>query len=625
MSNTNAYSYNLNPSGNGQDENGLVSQSSPCWVLTFVQWQQRDTLRTVPSGGVDYTTVRNHPVVVENDCVQVTTTSNKNTLTPSMSAALLMTDINYETEIAPGDFVIVNMLNYPSEARRVANKARANQPINGPKDGFKGVFKIQSVRRSLGIIDQASGTKAQIFKIDGYAFTEFNNTIYFNQNLVDQSEQNNVNLWFTNLAGAWSSMVRAKGLTNVQDILQFLIEALVGDGIGDNGRFVKGIVKSPNTLFFIPGLLGKLLNVDQAVAAKDIYNYLFGIQSYNANASQTASSGLNPVISEDDGRFFVTNTKCKGETVTKPEYWNQVQVWSILNQFSNAPINELFTCFRLSPDGDVMPTVVFRQIPFTNDDFVANQFPVTRFMNLPRWNLNPALVYSFDLGRDESARINFVQYFGRSTFGPEGYSLNEETAQKNYLYDVDDVKRSGLRPYVVTSLFDEPVVEGQKTVYQSVSWAKIMGDCLIGGHLKMNGTIECVGIVDPIAVGDNLQFDGVVYHIEQITHNSQISVGDGKKHFTTTLSVSHGISINSTKSALKYAEMVYSNAYDYRQNDYNNKKILPGVSESQDIVYRNAPSNPDTPHPGNNPFQQPNTGTNINSPQRTGGGENSDT
>jgi len=624
MANTNAYTYPLTVHGNGQGE-GFVNQSSPTWVLTFVSWQQRDTLRTTPSNGVNYTTVRPKPLVVENDCIQVSANVNKGVLTPSMSATLLMTDVNYETEIAPGDFVIVNMLNWESEARRVADNARNSLPINGANDGFKGVFKVQGVRESLAIIDQEKGTKSLVYRITGFAFTEFNNTIYFNQNLVDQSEQNNVNLWFTNLASAWALMVTNKGLTNVQDIMQFLIEVLVGNGIGDNGRFVKGIVKSPNTLFFIPGLLGKLLNVPEAVAAKDVYNYLFGIQSYNANASQDAASGLNPTISQDDGRFFVTSNKCQGETVTKPEYWNQVQVWSILNQFSNAPINELYTCFRLSPDGDVMPTVVFRQIPFTNDDFAVGGFQVTRFMNIPRWKIDPAIVYNFDLGRDESARINFVQYFGRSTLGPEGYDLSSETAQKNYLYDVDDVKRSGLRPYVVTSLFDEPVNYANKTDYKSVYWAKILGDALIGGQLKMNGTIECVGIVDPIAVGDNLQFNGVVYHIEQISHTCAISPADGRKKFVTTLSVSHGISIGSSKQGLKYAEMTFSDAYALRQNDYKHNQILPGVSESQDTVYRSAPSNPDTPHGGGTGFPQPNTGTSINSPQRTGGGENTNT
>lgn len=625
MSNTKAFTHNITPKGSGQGENNLVSQTSPAWVLSFVRWELRDTLRTDPTNRVTFKTVRSKPLVVENDCVQVSVNVSKGTLTPSMSATLLMTDINYETEVAPGDFVTVNMLNWEQDARRVADQARNNSPINGSDDGFKGIFKVQSIRRSLVMIDQERGIKALVFKITGFAFTEFNQTVYFNQALIDDSEQNNVNLWFTNLASAWALKITQKGLTNVQDIIRFLIECLIGNGISPQARFLKGIVKSPNTLFYIPGLVGKLLNVDNAVAAKDVYNYLFGIQEYDSDATQDLESGMNPDISNQEGRFFYTETKVKGETLTKPEYWNQVQVWSILNQFSNSPINELYTCFKISPDGDVMPTVVFRQIPFTNDDFEAGQIPVTRFMNLPRWKIDPSLVFAIDIGRDESARINFVQYFGRSTLGPQGYDVSEETASKNYLFDIDDVKRSGLRPYIVTSLFDEPVVQGQKSEFQSVGWAKIVGDALIGGQLKMNGTIECVGIVDPIAVGDNLQFDGVVYHIEQINHNCIISVSDGKKTFRTSISVSNGLSVGTSSQGIKYSEMTFSDAYQLRDNDYKNNKILPGVSESQDTVYRDAPNNPDTPHGEGTGFQQPNTGTSIFNPQRNGNGEDNKT
>ena len=145
MSNTNAYVYPINPIGSGAGENSDVHQTSPCWVLTFISWKIRDTLRTDPFGSTDYTTVSD-PLVVENDCIQVSTTMNKGTMTPAMSATLLMTDVNYMTAVNPGDFVFVNMLNWDSDVDRIVNQINNSKPINGPDDGFKGVFKIQSVR-----------------------------------------------------------------------------------------------------------------------------------------------------------------------------------------------------------------------------------------------------------------------------------------------------------------------------------------------------------------------------------------------------------------------------------------------------------------------------------------------
>ena len=64
-------------------------------------------------------------------------------------------------------------------------------------------------------------------------------------------------------------------------------------------------------------------------------------------------------------------------------------------------------------------------------------------------------------------------------------------------------------------IYDDTV---DRASYNSPEWARIHADAVIGGHLKMNGTFVCAGIPDPIAVGDNLEFEDVVYHIEQITH-----------------------------------------------------------------------------------------------------------
>lgn len=613
MANNKAFTHKINPFGDGAGENNAIHQSSPHWVLTFVRWADRDTLRSSPTEDKDFTKTRaTDPLVVENDCVNVAVNVNKGTLTHSMNASLVQTDVNYMTDVAPGDFVFVNMLNWSSHARRVADQARASKPINGWNDGFKGVFKIQSVRKVVQT-DINTGTKTVVFRISGFAFTEFNNTIYFQPEMINQAESQNISLYTANIQTSWSLLVSNKGLTNGQDLIRAIIESFIGAGLTDEGiRDKQGNVKSPNTLFYIPKLVGTLLGVKGATAAKDIYNFLFGIQQYAAGAAATLSAGFNPVNLETsgEGRFLFTKSRCKGESLQKPEYWNQVKIWSILNQFTNSPLNEMFSTFRVSTNGRIMPTIVYRQIPFTNEDFKNEKFEVTRFMNIPRWKIDPALVYSVDIGRDEAARVNFVQYFGRSALSNGQWGTSSETAAKNYLYDIDDVKRSGLRPYVASSNFD---ITEHNQDYASPSWARIVGDALIGGHLKLNGTLECVGIVDPIAVGDNLEFDGIVYHIEEVAHAASYGP-DGRRMFRTRLSLSSGLSKDSGSAGTRYAEMTYSAARPAREVDYLNNQIMPGVSESQDVVYRQA--NPDEPASKNGPFPQPNTGASINSSSR---------
>lgn len=633
MANQKAYSFPIIPKNSGTDETSLpdgkgahlVHQSSPTWVLTFVRWQFRDTLRTPTSTPNQ---VR-RPLVVENDCIQVSVNYDKGSLTPSCNMTLVETDVNYETEIEPGDFVFINMLNWERNSRRVADAARAIQPINNVNDGFKGIFKVQSVRKYVNT-DPGSGIKTLLYKIDGFAFTEFNNTLYFNPNLIQAKNVQNRGLYIADMASAWSNLVSLQGVAYAQEVIALLIQGFVGTGQNNKAQKVGGLVISTNTHFSMPTIVGRLLGITKSKhpnaidyqtvsAAKDIYRYLFGIQKYATSGHLTMANGMNPIgLYQKYPGFDYTQTPCPGNTLLKPEYWNQVKLWSVLNQYTNSPLNELYTCFKIAPNNRVMPTMVFRQIPFTSEDFVGQKFgnpadstaatiPVTTFLSLPRWKVDPAFILNMDIGRDEAARINFVQYYAKSNYNDKGVETSGETASVNYVFDQDDINRSGLRPYVVQNQFNDTP---DALVKYAPIWARVLGDVLIGGHLRMNGTFNCIGITEPIAVGDNLEVDHVVYHIEGIVHNCSINVANGVKTFRTIIKASHGVSVNSTAKGTKYAEMTYTNAYADRQQDYNHQQILPGVSESQDVVYR--PSSLDAPASSQkasqiNPFPQPST------------------
>ena len=633
MANQRAYSFPIIPKNSGPDEtslpNGkgahLVHQSSPTWVLTFVRWQFRDTLRTQTSTPNQ---VRK-PLVVENDCIQVSVSYDKGSLTPSCQMTLVETDVNYETEVEPGDFVFVNMLNWESKSRRVADAARAVSPINGIADGFKGIFKIQSVRKSINA-DPGSGIKTLVYKIDGFAFTEFNNTLYFNPNLINAKNLQNIGLYIADVAPAWANLMTKSGKPYVQELIAALIQMFVGTATKSTSTSVGGLVISTNTHFSMPTTVGRLLgitkddspnsiNYETVGAAKDIYRYVFGIQQYSSSGNQTMANGMNPSgLKPGYPGFEYTQDQCAGNTLLKTEYWNQVKLWSVLNQYTNSPLNELYTCFKIAPNNRVMPTMVFRQIPFTSEDFVGQKLgnpadataatiKVTKFLNLPRWKVDPAFILNMDIGRDEAARINFVQYYAKSAFNKAGAEIAGETASVNYVFDQNDIQRSGLRPYVVQNQFNDDV---DNLILLAPIWARILGDAVIGGHLKLNGTFNCIGIVEPIAVGDNLEVDHVVYHIEGLVHNCSINVTTGAKSFRTTIKASHGVSVHSNAQGTKYAEMTYGDGYADRINDYAHQQILPGVSESQDVVYRPAnldPSKSETNGSKNGPFPQPST------------------
>jgi hypothetical protein len=626
QANQKAYTYHILPKNSGQDEDYKVHQSSPAWVLTFVRWEFRDLLRT-PTSTPNQVRI---PLVVENDCIAVSTTDDKGTLTPSCSITLVETDVNYETEVEPGDFVFINILNWTTQSRLVAKNARAIKPINGAHDGFKGIYKVQGVRKTIET-DPQSGIKRLVYKIDGFAFTEFNNTLYFNPNLVIQKDIQNVGLFIADVAPAWASYVSRSGNPYVQEVISFLIQNFIGSSQNPNSLKPNGLVISPNVHFQMPTIVGRLLGVTSSdnpnatdfktvTAAKDIYRYVFGIQQYSSNPSQNLYNGMNPsnLVKSPYPGFDYTTIFCPGNTLLKPEYWNQVKLWSVMQQYTNSPLNELYTCFKINLKNRVMPTIVFRQIPFTSEDFVNQKFgtqdanagniQVTKYLNLPRWKIDSAFVFSADLGRDEAARINWVQYYAKSNFNDKGVEISGETASINYVFDQYDIARNGLRPYIVQNQFDDlPDVP----VKSAPIWARILGDALIGGHLKMNGTLNCIGITEPIAVGDNLEFDGVVYHIESINHACQIQPGSGIKSFRTSIKISHGVSVNSNAYGTRYPEMTHTTGQRDRTHDYGNQQILPGTSESQDVTYRQLDATQEDLNKGDRPFPQPSTTSNV--------------
>lgn len=567
-----------------------IHQTSPSWMLTFVRWDKRSLFGYDTEGDPQDLLETRRPLIVINDCASLSVNIHKENHTHQMTALLYPGDINYLTAVAPGDFVLVNMVRWDSMVDRLYEKAHNRQPINGPNDGFKGIFKIQSVRQTLGV-DPTTGVKRLMYQVTGFAFTEFNNKIYFNPHLYTATERNNDFLFVTKLGDNFQQFIKAtaEGDNNLRDLLKFLIESFLGSGI-KRGSVVKELRQEEQTHFFMPGLVGNLLGVSakqgKTLAAKDIYTYIFGVQQFGAPPKASLANVLNPIgLQKLDENFYFTPEPCKGKTYVPAEFWNQVPAWDILNQFTNSPLNELFTSFRLTPDNKVMPTVVYRQTPMTSEKFKLD-YKVTRFFNLPRWRIHPNLIMDLNLGRDEAARVNFVQIFGASqnlSRDGQNAAMVFQIANGNYEIDRLDIIRSGLRPIIRTTNFDL-LSEGKLSVGAPM-WAKILGDALIGGHLKLNGHLTCVGIQDPIAIGDNLEFNGTVFHIESITHNCSISP-QGNRVFSTTIEVSHGINLASDQKGKVFSEMVHTDAQSNQARDYEREKVLPGLSDEQAIPSR---------------------------------------
>jgi hypothetical protein len=554
---------------------------NPAWVVTFVRWSNRDSrkIKGIPPLKSE------DPMIVSSDCVSITVTDSKSSPTPAAQINLKMGTYNYLTAIAPGDYVFINLLDYEKDASRVTEKIKNNKPINEEDDGFKGFFKVQSVRKVMSM-DPKTGSKTVMCVVQAYAFTELNNTIYFNPRLATGEAKNDF-LFLTEISDKWNQLVKNKKSPSVQELVATIYSMFVGIGAPERSakKIKTGILKNYNEHFFVPSTVGALLGTNSnsnGIKVQDVYNLLFGVQQY-APTSNSLEVGLNPTglqISNLMPRLFVTPKNCEGISYIQAEYWHQVTAFSLMQNYLNSPINELYTTFKLDLNKKVMPTVVMRQIPFSSPTY--NEGKVTKFLNLPRWRLNTEFIYSMNIGREESARVNFVQGYGRLSMAGDKAESHAamQLAEENYVYDADDIKKNGLRPQQFASNFDMFTGEGSKDTFLSKRWTRLVADALLGGHLKLNGSITVPGVMKPMSVGDNLQIGEVVYHIESVTHNSSISPSSGERSFQTTIELSHGV----VDSDDYYAEMSNSlvqeqQAQEYQLYDFLGGPIDPTISK----------------------------------------------
>ncbi len=446
--------------------------------------------------------------------------------------------------------MFINILDSPERASEIAQKARDLKQINGFDDGFKGMFRIQSVRTILQT-NPGNGDKQLVFQIQGFAATELNNVIYYNPQLTVNNLVASPGIFFSKLGIAYGELIAKDQYNrNVQRTVEVLAGAFLGKSL--SYKTDAAISNSPNKTFLLPTGAACLLGIKDGKTIADLYSWIFGIQSYStgANSTITPEVGLNPNLESSGKNFWQTKGgKCTGFALLEAEHYNQVTVWSILQKYSNPQINEMFVAIKTNPEGRVVPVVTFRQKPFSSNNYEGK---CTRFLSLPRWKIDPSLLYALNIGREEAARINYVQTYGQvspqyQSSERTSVAIAEQTAKSPGIEDSEDISRNGLKPYVQMNSFDFPTLEGAS---MAPTWTRLLADMLMGGQLKLNGSITAQGIHEPIPVGDNLELNGIVYHIEGVTHSCS-SAPTGERTFRTTLQLSSGVAADDTWPQMK--------------------------------------------------------------------------
>jgi hypothetical protein len=483
-------------------------------------------------------------------------------------ATLSSGQYNYLSLLTPGDHALIWMHNDISQFNRIYKAASTNTVANDSQSGLKFIGKVNSVRAVY--ITDATGVKSLRYNVTFKGFSEFGTTVYYNPFLhpiqYKDGNPNNYGLEvYAAISSSWQSFFfkNKNGIRNVQSILDFFITTFLGTGpqdntgVGQSGQTLK-YGATPNGAFLIPKELASILGLPtgQNPSYSDILHTIMGVQEY-----ETAANGSSIPTSTNYNNSPV-NKVCThhlyGNKLALPDLYNSHPLWSLLDQNCNNVLNEIYTTLRQNENGLIVPHFIARQKPFTTK-FIPRAFQRTkqppnysniqwtRFENVPRWSIDPSIaIGSFNLGTSDATRFNFFQTFSLLTGTVYGETasqeliMQEQILKNNFTVDTEDISRNGTRLRISQA---DVAFNGGGLTDNIPAWCSLVSDWFANGHLRLTGTLQVAGVMQPICVGDNLEVANKLFHIESVQHAYSVSEG-GFKTFISSFELSQGMLTN---------------------------------------------------------------------------------
>lgn len=575
------------------------------------------------------------PMVITDDITSLQTQAGKQSHLKSMNVVLKSSDTNYLNEILPGDWVFAWLVSSKVKFEDLIKRINAGQACNKFDDGLKHVGRVHSIRKQINI-DGSTGAKVVNYTVQCSGFSEMEAMMFYDNTLASADQRDgNIGSWLARLGLKIEDLfgqTTKDGIKpdNCNVIVPTLIDLIIGKGPpagknsapivqGANGEDVSALpatLSEPPFAYLIPVMAAQLLGVPPSEASKsshvtsysDILELLQGVQNY----SNTSGIGMFvPDFAENKStpqRRFCS-IPVKGTYLPYMLSFTNKPLFELLKQYSNPTINEMYTALRVNPEGLIMPTLVFRQIPFTTDALPETRnLPVTRFLSLPRWVIPDVMIESLDVGRSDATRTNFVSVYGASSLIQNNIQVQYQLIQNEPIRDDLDIQRSNLRPYiaVVDAWLDSQVGKAPG------EWIRLVADRMMNSQLTLNGSLHCYGIQSCIAEGDNIEVSDVVFHIESISHSFSINPM-GEKNFRTNITMTNGMRASVPENAAP-GFPIYSG---FLQKDFTHfdpgltlehQGTTGGASSPEGIVddrASNSDTNQTTPLNNDDPTQPP--------------------
>lgn len=493
-------------------------------------------------------------LVIDSDCVNLSVSQSKGSYVSNLNATLLEGK-NYLSEILPSDWVMAWIVNSEEKAKDLKQRLldpEGIKPCNDFDDGLKFVGRVQSIRKTLQ--QAGNGLRFVRYNLQALGGKEFDSSIFYDPHLGEKESSigqflAKLNLGISDIFDVASSQAaKGKGGIDSNKAIPTILKLLLGDGVPSRFASVAGALQIATGgtstdeapyAYAVPTDVGRTLGRNEAskpggvLTYADVFDSLIGVQKYGTG-SDTASVFMPEGVS--GGSRLKTPHPLKGEFLPQAIPLTNRPVWSVINQFLNPAVNEMFYVLRPGPNGNVVPTLVVRQLPFSTSKAVDKLgSDVTGFLELPRWIVHPILMRDLDIGRADTAHFNFIHVYGQSSAQAGAQTMTKQIVRNPPIRDEQDIKRNGIRPYMQTvNCSIDDTFKGPR------KWMEIVADFLIGQQYTLNGSCTIQGIQAPIAPGDNVEVDGVVFHLESVSHTCSVSPS-GAKSFVTSLALTHGV------------------------------------------------------------------------------------
>lgn len=531
---------------------------SPYWVIALVRFAQplsfsRQKMlsgKSAVSYDADFSAIiRERPLLVLSDSiVSMSITHGKDSYLSSLQAQLVA-DMNYLSEVQPSDWImawIVNDTEAGLDLIRRLNEGK--EACNGFMDGLKFVGRVQTIRKNLS--QSPDGVRSVRYNLTAGGFHELDSSIFYDPALAEQEDGIGQTLAKLNI-GLNEIFEAKQGGVSTTLIIPRLLTLLVGEGVPERDaapggvQIATGLTSTPEApyAYIVPESVGRILGKKSSqnkagMSYADILELVLGLQKYTTDPELSFLEFISfvPIGSQaSNANHRILNDRLLGTFMPLPVSFDNKSIWSILSQFLNPAVNEMYATLRVNPIGHVVPTLVVRQKPFSTPAAMeAHSDKLTGFHELPRWKAHPILINDLDIGKSDALHFNFIHIYGEAA-GLGGLGLTQQIVLNPPIRDEHDIKRSGPRSHMQT------VACGfNDTLSAPREWMELIADFLIGQQFSMTGTCNVIGIQAPICPGDNFEFEDILYHIESITHVCGISP-DGQKNFSTSLTLSHGM------------------------------------------------------------------------------------